>query len=239
LGYSQSYTYFTWRNTREELVEYFTELTEGPGRTYFRPNAWPNTPDILNEHLHHAPRAVFMTRLLLAATLSGNYGIYGPAYELMEGAPRDPGGEEYLDSEKYQVRYWDLDRADSLRGFITQVNRARNNNPALQGLADERSPLRFLTTDNPQLIAYARRSADGANVIVVVVNLDPHFQQSGWVQVDAAWMGLDRSDSLWVDDLLSGQSFTWHDGGNFVILDPGAMPAHLLRVKLPDPVPPR
>jgi starch synthase (maltosyl-transferring) len=227
LGFSQSYTYYTWRNTRAELIEYFTELTEGPGREYFRPNVWPNTPDILNEHLHGAPRAVFQTRLLLGATMSGNYGIYGPAYELMENTPRDPGGEEYLDSEKYQLRHWDRDRPDSLRGFIGLVNRARRDNDALHADAS----LRFLTTDNDQLIAYARRSADQANVIIAVVNLDPHNPQSGWVQIDGVWLGIEGVQSYEVDDLLTGNSYTWRNGANFVILDPREMPAHLLRLR--------
>jgi starch synthase (maltosyl-transferring) len=232
LGFSQSYTYFTWRNTRAELIEYFTELTQGPGHEYFRPNVWPNTPDILNEQLHGAPRAVFMTRLLLAATLTGNYGIYGPAYELMESTPRSPGSEEYLDSEKYQTRHWELERADSLRGFIAQVNRARRDNRALQ--VD--SSLRFFDTDNGNLIAYARRSIDGTSMVLAVVNLDPHFRQSGWVQVDAAWLGLEGMNAFMVDDLLTGQTFAWHGGGNFVILDPGEMPAHLLRVRVDEGV---
>jgi starch synthase (maltosyl-transferring) len=229
LGYSQSYTYYTWRNTRQELIEYFTELHDGPGRDYFRPNVWPNTPDILNEHLHAAPRAVFMTRLLLAATLSGNYGIYGPAYELMEGRPRSAGSEEYLDSEKYQITQWDLDRAESLRGFIATVNRARHSEKALQ----VGGSLRFLDTDNDQLLAYARGSADGASLVIGVVNLDPRNRQSGWVDVEAWRLGIDGLPSFEVEDLLSGNVFSWHGGGNFVILDPAEVPAHLLRVRLP------
>ncbi|MDP9045956.1 MAG: alpha-amylase family glycosyl hydrolase, partial [Pseudomonadota bacterium] len=229
LGYSQSYTYFTWRNTRAELIDYFTELHDGPGRHYFRPNVWPNTPDILNEHLHGAPRQVFMTRLLLAATLSGNYGIYGPAYELMWSQPREPRSEEYLDSEKYQIRAWELDRGDSLRGFITLVNRARRDHGALQA----GSTLQFLPVDNDQLIAYFRRSADGASVIVGVVNLDRHHAQSGWVHLDAALLGDVGADGFEVDDLLTGQVFRWRAGGNFVALDPAGMPAHLLHLRLP------
>jgi starch synthase (maltosyl-transferring) len=227
-GFSQSYTYFTWRNSRTRLTEYFTELSEGPGHEYFRPNVWPNTPDILNEKLHHAPRSVFMTRLLLAATLCGNYGIYGPPYELMESTPREPGSEEYLDSEKYQIRQWDIERPDSLGRFIALVNRARRENAALQGV----TPLRFFDTGNDQLIAYARRSADGKSVIVAVVNLDSRNRQSGWVNVDAGWLGVEGETAFTVDDLLTGNSFSWHAGGNFVILDPGEMPAHLLRVKI-------
>ncbi len=228
LGFSQSYTYYTWRNTRAELIEYFTELNEAPGVDYFRPNVWPNTPDILSEFLHDAPRSVFMTRLLLAATLTGNYGIYGPAYELMERTPRNPGGEEYLDSEKYQIRHWDLGGGASLREFIATVNQARRANAALQAGAS----LRFLETGNDQLIAYARTSEDATSAVIVVVNLDRQWQQSGWVHVESGWLGLADGEGLQVDDLLTGQSFAWRHGGNFVLLDPGAMPAHLLRVRL-------
>ncbi len=226
LGYSQSYTYFTWRHTRDELTEYFTELSHGPGSEYFRPNVWPNTPDILDQHLHRAPRAVFVTRLLLAATLSANYGIYGPAYELLEHTPRSPGSEEYLDSEKYQIRHWELDRPDSLRGLITLVNRIRRGNPALHA----NTQLRFFDTGNEQLIAYAKRDASVGNSVLTVVNLDAVFRQSGWVQIDAAWLGAGGRESFEVEDLLTGQRFTWRDGGNFVILDPALMPAHVLRI---------
>src|SRR4029079_9070575 len=131
IGFTQSYTYFAWRNTKRELTDYFNELAHGPGREYFRPNVWPNTPDILTEALQYGGRAAFMARLVLAATLAASYGIYGPAYELMEHRPRDPGSEEYLDSEKYQLRHWDLERPDSLADFISLVNRIRRENPAL------------------------------------------------------------------------------------------------------------
>jgi starch synthase (maltosyl-transferring) len=147
------YTYFTWRNTKAELTKYFTELTRGPGRDYFRPNCWPNTPDILSEYLQLGGRAAFMSRLVLAATLAANYGIYGPAFELLESTPREPGAEEYLNSEKYELRQWDPARADSLSAFITRVNAARRDNPALQ--SDE--GLRFVTVDNDELICYADR----------------------------------------------------------------------------------
>ncbi len=228
LGFSQSYTYYTWRNTKAELIEYFTELNEAPGVDYFRPNVWPNTPDILSEFLHDAPRAVFMTRLVLAATLTGNYGIYGPAYELMERTPRNPGGEEYLDSEKYQIRHWDLGSNDSLRGFIATVNQARRSNAALQASGT----LRFVETGNDLLLAYLRATADGSSAVIVVVNLDRQWQQSGWVQLDASTLGVADSDGFQVDDLLTGQSFSWRHGANFVRLDPGVMPAHVLRVRL-------
>ncbi|MDH4175873.1 MAG: alpha-1,4-glucan--maltose-1-phosphate maltosyltransferase, partial [Betaproteobacteria bacterium] len=167
LGYTQSYTYFAWRNTKQELTEYFTELAQGPGKEYFRPNVWPNTPDILTEALQVGGRAVFMQRLALAATLAASYGIYGPAYELMEHLPREPGSEEYLHSEKYQLRHWDLERADSLRAYIAAFNRIRRENPALQSDAG----LRFCSTDNDQLLAYSKQTPDGSNLIVCVVNL--------------------------------------------------------------------
>ena len=233
LGFSQSYTYFTWRNTREELTEYFTELACGPGRHYFRPNAWPNTPDILSEHLHHAGRPAFAMRLVLAATLSSNYGVYGPAYELMENTPRSPGSEEYLHSEKYQLRHWDLERADSLQPLMTRLNAIRRENLALQSNAG----LRFFPTDNEQLIAYGKRSQGTGdesddNVIVCVVNLDPRHPQSGWVELDTAWLGLSQpGDAYELDDLLNQQSFIWRGGRNFVILDPAQTAGHVMRLR--------
>ena len=230
VGYSQSYTYFTWRNTRHELMQYFNELAHGPGADYYRPNAWPNTPDILNEHLHDAPRSVFMTRLLLAATLSASYGIYGPTYELMEGRPREPGSEEYLDSEKYQLRHWgalSLEREDSLAAFIATVNRIRNTYAALQSNRE----LRFFDTSNPYLIAYAKRDAQGENAVLTVVNIDPTFTQDGWVHVDAGWLGVGGVGSYTAHELLTDQAFTWNDGANYVSLVPSLMPAHVLAIQ--------
>jgi starch synthase (maltosyl-transferring) len=224
LGFSQSYTYFTWRNTKEELVEYFTELSVGPGSEYFRPNVWPNTPDILHEALQGGERSVYMARLVLAATLSANYGIYGPAYELREHLPRHAGSEEYLDSEKYQLRHWNHDRPDSLAPFIGRVNRIRRANPALQW----DSSLRFLTVDNDQLIAYTKSSADGSNVVVTIVNLDPQYVQSGWLELDASLHGVPSAEAFQVHDLLTNQRFTWQGSRHFVRLDPNTMPAHIL-----------
>src|SRR5207253_2573963 len=156
LGFTQSYTYFAWRNTKHELIEYLTELTQTPVREFFRPNLWPNTPDILNEYLQHGGKPAFMARLVLAATLGASYGIYGPAFELMEHEPLRPGSEEYLNSEKYEIRDWDLERDDSLAPFVERVNRIRRANPALQ--TNER--LWFLPVDNDQLIAYTKFTAD-------------------------------------------------------------------------------
>ena len=227
LGFNQSYTYFAWRNTKRELTEYFTELAHGPGREYYRPNVWPNTPDILTEALQYGGRPAFMARLVLAATLAASYGIYGPAFELMEHVAREPGSEEYRDSEKYQLRHWDLDRADSLRPFVARVNRIRRENPALH--ADWR--LRFFDTDNEQLIAYAKTTEDLANAIVCVVNLDPHHTHSGWVDLDLAALGIEPGAQYQMHDLLTGGHFLWSGSRNFVALDPARVPAHVFRVR--------
>jgi len=227
LGYTQSYTYFAWRNTKQELTDYFTELAQGPGREYLRPSVWPNTPDILTEALQVGGRAAFMQRLALAATLAASYGIYGPAYELMEHRAREPGAEEYLDSEKYQLRHWDLERADSLRAYIAAFNRIRRENPALHADAS----LRFLPTDNEQLIAYAKQTPDGANQIVCVVNLSPHHAHGGWVELDLGALGIERDRPYQMHDLLSGARYLWNGPRNFVQLDPQRSPAHVFRVR--------
>ena len=226
IGFTQSYTYFAWRNTKRELTDYFTELAHGPGREYFRPNVWPNTPDILTEALQYGGRAAFMARLVLAATLAANYGIYGPAYELMEHRPRDPGSEEYLDSEKYQLRHWDLERADSLAAFITLVNRIRRENPALHSDWS----VRFFPTDNDQLICYAKTDATSGNAIVCIVNLDPHNVHAGWVELDLAALGIEPSAQYQMHDLLTGARYLWQGPRNFVQLDPQRVPAHVFRV---------
>ncbi|MGH8764585.1 MAG: alpha-amylase family glycosyl hydrolase, partial [Burkholderiales bacterium] len=227
LGFSQSYTYFAWRNGKQELTDYFAELAHGPGREYFRPNAWPNTPDILTEALQFGGRAAFMARQVLAATLAANYGIYGPAYELMEAAPRDPGGEEYLDSEKYQLRHWDLARPDSLRDFIARVNRIRRDNPALH----RDDSLRFFATDNSQLLCYAKQTADRDNQVVAVVNLDPHNVHGGWIDLDLAALGLAPDARYQMHDLLTGAHYLWRGARNFVKLDPARVPAHLFQLR--------
>jgi starch synthase (maltosyl-transferring) len=227
LGFTQSYTYFTWRNTKHDLIEYFTELTRGPGRDYFRPNCWPNTPDILSEYLQFGGRAAFMARLVLAATLAANYGIYGPAFEHLEHTPREPGAEEYLDSEKYQLRQWDLDRADSLAPFIARVNAARRDNPALQ----RNDGLAFFPVDNDELICYGKVDVEGENAVLVVVNLDPHHVQSGWVTLDLAALGVDEDRAFQVHDVLTGARFLWSGARNFVELDPTRAPAHVFRVR--------
>jgi starch synthase (maltosyl-transferring) len=227
LGYTQSYTYFAWRNTKQELTEYFTELTQGPGREYFRPNIWPNTPDILTEYLQFGGRPAFMARLVLAATLAASYGIYGPAFELLEARPRDPGGEEYLDSEKYQIRAWDLERGDSLREFIARVNKIRRDNPALQSDWS----LRFLPVDNESIICCAKSTPDLENVIITVVNVDPYHTQAGWVELDLAALGVDERSPYQMHELLTGARYLWHGARNYVSLDVTRAPAQIFRLR--------
>ena len=230
LGFTQSYTYFAWRNTKQELVDYFTELTRDDSREYFRPNLWPNTPDILTEFLQYGGRPAFMLRVALAATLGANYGIYGPAYELMEHEARDPGGEEYLDSEKYQVRRWDLDRPGSLKDYIARLNRIRKENLALQSDWN----LRFHAVDNDMLLCYSKSGAadaEGISTIVVVANLDPHNAQSGWIELPLDELGVDAVRPYQAHDLLSGARFLWQGPRNFVRLDPHSSPVHILRLR--------
>jgi len=227
LGFTQSYTYFAWRNTKWDLTQYFTELTQTDVKEFFRPNLWPNTPDILTEYLQGGGRTAFLVRLVLAATLGASYGIYGPAFELFEGRALRPGSEEYLDSEKYQIRGWDIDRPDSLKDLIAQINRIRRENPALQS---DRS-LRFLTVDNEQIIAYSKATEDLGNVILVIVNLDPHYKQSGWVELPLDLFRLESHQEYQVEDLVTGSRYLWQGPSNYVELDPKEMPAHVFRVQ--------
>jgi starch synthase (maltosyl-transferring) len=226
LGFTQSYTYFAWRNAKWELNQYFTELTQTESRDYFRPSLWPNTPDILNEYLQSGGRPAFMTRLILAATLGASYGIYGPAFELCENRPRESGSEEYLNSEKYEIKHCDLDGPDSLRELIARVNRIRRENPALQSDPS----LRFHHVDNEALICYSKRLEDLSNAIIVVANLDPHYTQSGWVELNLDELGLDAHRAYQVHDLLTDARYLWDGPRNFVQLNPHEMPAHIFRV---------
>ena len=226
LGFSQSYTYFTWRNTRREIEHYLREVTRPPVSDFFRPSLWPNTPDILPEYLQFGGRPAFMARLVLAATLGASYGIYGPAFELLEQEPREPGSEEYLDSEKYQLRYWDLDRPDSLRDLIARVNRIRREHRALQSDAS----LRFHSVDNDSIIVYSKSTEDG-ETILVAVNLDPRYRQSGWIDLDLTSFGVAAEKSFQVHDLLTDARFLWHGSRNYIELDPHSLPAHVFRIR--------
>jgi starch synthase (maltosyl-transferring) len=224
IGFTQSYTYFTWRNSKQELIEYFTELSKEPTREYFRPNVWPNTPDILHETLQRGGRPAFIVRVVLAATLAANYGIYGPAYELLERTPREPGSEEYLDSEKFEIKTWDRGRPDSLRELIGRLNRIRHDNPALQ----RDWSLQFHPIDNPFLLVYSKREED--NVILTAVNLDVLHPQAGFVQLSLQHLNIAPHETFEVHDLLSGGRYTWSGARNYIELNPQQLPAHVFKV---------
>jgi starch synthase (maltosyl-transferring) len=227
LGFTQSYNYFPWRTTKSELTEYFTELTQTDIREYFRPNLWPNTPDILTEQLQHGGRPAFMSRFVLAATLGASYGIYGPAFELGERVPREVGSEEYLHSEKYEIKQWDLRREDSLSEFIGHVNRIRRENPALHSDWN----LHFHEVGNDQLLCYSKRTPDGSNVILVVVNLSPYHVHSGWLELDLACLGVEPDRPFQVQDLLTNAHYLWQGRRNYIEINPNSAPAHIFRVK--------
>jgi starch synthase (maltosyl-transferring) len=227
LGFSQSYTYFSWRTGKEELTKYMTELTRSEAADFYRPAFWPNTPDILTEQLQVGGRATFISRVILAGTLAATYGIYGPAYELLEARPRDPGSEEYLDSEKYQTHVWDIAREDSIAPVIARLNRVRRENPALS----DNATLAFHRTENDQLLCYSKTSADGEDVVLMVVSLDPHHPQSGFLELDLAALGLPADQPYQVHDLLTDARFFWRGARNFVELRPDVMPAHVFRLR--------
>ena len=235
-GYTQGYTYFTWRNTKAELQAYFEEVCHPPVSDFFRPNVWPNTPDILHEQLQEPDparrRSMFMQRAILAATLSANWGIYGPAYELCEGraarpAPGKKGSEEYLDSEKYQIREWDRSEPTSIAPLITRLNRIRRANVALQ----RNEGLRFHTTENDQVLCYSKSSEDGANTILVAINLDTRGEQTAWIKLAMDGLGLPYEAEFEVEDLLTESRFSWKEW-SYVALKP-EMPAHILRLHPP------
>ncbi len=274
-GFSQSYTYFTWRTEKQELQAYFEEITHPPVSDFFTPNVWPNTPDILHASLQEGGRPAFMSRLILATTLAASYGIYGPAYELGENVPVRKGSEEYLNSEKYQIRRWDRSAAHSIAPLVTLLNQIRRENTALQS----DTSLHFHHVDNPWIICYSKTtlpppapmtlaeahalsggahaahhgappprgpsssakaaSAPGVekgaapaepNIILVAVNLDPHNDQAGWIDLDLKQLGIGHDETFDVEDLLTGAHYQWRDRSNYVALHPAAIPAHILRV---------
>src|SRR5207249_136062 len=220
-GFSQSYSYFTWRNTKAEIAEYFTELTRSETREYLRPNLFVNTPDILHAYLQHGGRSAFEARLLLAATLGASYGIYS-GFELVENRAAGPGSEEYAHSEKYEYRKRDWDQAGNINELICRENRIRHRHAALQ--LDR--TLTSHTTDNPDIIAYQKQSADGRESLLMVINLDPHHMQHGHVET------LFDRDMFTVHDLLDDEHYTWHRGWNYVRFDPGVRQGHILRLEI-------
>jgi starch synthase (maltosyl-transferring) len=227
VGFTQSYTYFTWRETRDEFVEYVTELTKGHMRDYYRANFWPNTPDILARHLQNAPPSAFKLRAALAATLTTSWGIYS-GYELCENKPL-PGREEYLDSEKYQLTTRDWSAPGNIKEFITRLNRARRENSALQSYAN----IDFVPADNDRVLAYRKWSDDMKNQVLVVANLDPRLRHESNVHLPLEAMGIDPDKAFVVEDLLYEESYTWRESTNFVALDPRTKPVHVFRVGRP------
>jgi starch synthase (maltosyl-transferring) len=235
-GFTQSYTYFTWRNRAFELREYMTELTRTELQEYMRPNFFANTPDILHEYLQTGGRAAFEVRLILAATLAANYGIYS-GFELFENLPVRKGSEEYLDSEKYQIKPRDWNRVDSLRELIARVNEIRHRRRALQ----QNATLAFYSTDNPQFLWFSKsvpererserperpERSERSERVFVVVNTDPHSIQHGWVQSPIWEMGISPGARYTVEDLLDGARYTWRGEWNYVRLDPAERVAHI------------
>ena len=226
LGFSQSYTYFSWRNTRFEMEQYLGELTSYPVREFFRPNFWPNTPDILPEFLQYGGRPAFVIRFLLAATLSASYGIYGPPFELFVNEAL-PGREEYRDSEKFQIKCWDWSRSDHMRELITRVNRIRRENPALQTTWN----VHFCQTDNDNLLCYLKSDARRDNLVLVAVNMDPFNLQQGSIRVPLEKLGLAPGHPFLLEDLLGEERQLWHKEWNPVALDPQQMPARIFRLR--------
>ena len=228
-GFTQSYTYFTWRNTKWELQDYLTELTQTQMKEYFRGNFFANTPDILPHILQLGGRPAFRMRLVLAATLSSVYGIYS-GFELVENTPRGtPGATEYYqDSEMYQHKVWDWDRPGNIIDDITRVNRIRRENPALQ----QYDNLRFHFSDSDQLLVYSKATPDRDNIIVCVVNVDTFWAQAGWLEVPAHEWGVAADQPYVVHDLMTDERFTWRGNWNWVRLDPHDRPAHVLRVEI-------
>ena len=227
-GFTQSYTYFTWRNSKRELTEYGTELTQTEMSDYFCGNFWTNTPDILPPILQEAGRPAFMSRVVLAATMSSVYGIYS-GYELCENAAL-PGREEYMDSEKYQLKERDWDAPGNIKDWITRLNQIRKENRALQ----QYDNLRFYQADNNSIIFYGKMTEARDNIILVVVNLDPYRRQDSYVDVPIDEFGEMEGEAYQVEDLLSGATYTWRGRRNYVELDPEIQPAHIFRVRRPE-----
>jgi starch synthase (maltosyl-transferring) len=225
LGFSQSYTYFTWRNTKAELIEYFEELSHSEISEFFRPNLWPTTPDILPQYLQFGDERAFAVRLVLAATLSSSYGIYGPSFELaVNEAPA--GREEFLNSEKYEIKYWDWTEGEKLRKMITVLNSIRQNNPALQDFRN----VKFYPVENDYLLFYIKTTDDLTNVVAVIVNLDPFNPQTGKVHFPVQALGINSEEPYLLQDLLGEERFLWSGAQNFITVDPSRTPAFVFRL---------
>ena len=224
-GFTQSYTYFTWRNSRAEIEEYFSELTRSEMREYYRPNLFPNTPDILPFYLQEGGRPAFMIRAVLAATLSGVYGIYS-GFELCENGAL-PGREEYRDSEKYQFKHRDWDAPGNIKPLITRLNKIRRENVALHNTNN----LSFCGSDNSAIICYRKFTSSAEADVLVIVTTDFRHAQSGWIYVPTGDLGLSPDSVYEVEDLLTGEIFSWRGSRNYVSFDPLHRSAHILRIR--------
>ncbi len=223
LGFNNSYTYFTWRHTKEELIEYCRELYDTEVAEYFRPNFWPNTPDILHEYLVHGGRPAHVIRLVLASTLSSAYGLYGPPYEHVDNRPH-PDREEYANNEKYEVRSWNWNDTNSLQPLIKRLNKIRRENPALQFMRN----IRFHDIDSPHLIAYSKKKGD--NLILVVANLDPYHEHEGRLRMPLQELEITEDRPYEVHDLIGDERYYWSGAENFIKLNPHVSPAHIFNV---------
>lgn len=226
-GFTQSYTYFTWRVSKDELIGYMNELIHGSSRNYFRPNFWPNTPDILPFHLQHQGENIFILRFALAATLSSNYGIYGPPYEFYHNTPIE-GREEYHDSEKFEVKKYDWKRTNRMTDIISIVNKARKDHQALQSTWN----LHFCDIGDSNLIGYIKATDDLSDIILTVVNLDPNNKHSGYLQLPRTLLKLENKINVKLTDLMTGDQYTWTQEWNYVELNPYKIPFHLFVVSV-------
>jgi starch synthase (maltosyl-transferring) len=227
VGFTQSYTYFTWRVHKQEIIDYMNELVYSQSRNYFRPNFWPNTPDILPFFMQNQGENIFILRFALAATLSSSYGMYGPVYEFYDNVPV-PGREEYYDSEKYEVKRHDWKKTNRMTDIITLINKARKKNPALQSTWN----IQFCQIEDQNMLAFIKATDDLSNIILVVANLDPHAKHSGFVQLPKDRLKLGNHINVKVKDLLTEEHYTWTQEWNYVELDPYKLPFHLFKVEL-------
>ena len=229
IGFTQGYTYYAWRNDKQEMEAYLNEIAHTEWREFFRPNFWPNTPDILPHELMGAGANAFVLRLLMGGTLSSNFGLYGPAYEFMENRGNANGKEEYQDSEKYEIRHYDWNHRNRLTDSITRLNQIRKQNPALQDTYN----IHFTRTDNDNLMSYIKLTEDRSNIIWCVVNFDTAYSQAGYIEVPKELLGFEgRMVNLKVTDLLTGDTYHWFNEWNYVELNPGKWPIHIFKVEL-------
>lgn len=227
IGFTQSYTYFTWRVSKQELIGYMNELVHGPSRNYFRPNFWPNTPDILPYHLQHQGENMFIIRYALAATLSASYGIYGPPYEFFDNNPV-PGKEEYMDSEKYEIKQFNWKRTNRMTDIIALVNKARKEHRALQSTWN----IHFCEIHDDSLMAYLKYTDDLKSIVLVIVNLDQHNKHQGYVQLPLNLLNITGNVNIKLTDSMTGEHYTWTQEWNYVELDPYRLPFHLFEVSI-------